>query len=101
MTKKFNPKITPGPWDIFEDREFSGVYSGNGETIFKIQNNEDFHNFPYGNDLSAILAIPEMLAVVRAAREISSFSLNWKEDVDVLQRAIQKLDEKHGTEVEK
>lgn len=105
MNKKFDPKITKGPWYM---AQITGVFlSDKNELTFK-QNaiTDDYRK--------AFMAIPEMLEVIKAARELYPIDLDLLElkDVSSLQilnellisvecvcNAIKKLDEKHGDEV--
>jgi hypothetical protein len=64
MTKIFDPKITPGPWY----KKDWGVFDSDGFEICDV-------NFPcdsqtYNENHTTITAIPELLAVLKSAREV-------------------------------
>lgn len=122
MNKKFDPKITKGPWCIKEKEKYSEelivIQNEAEEIICDFGDEEQYYptqgTEPNDEDLKAILAIPEMLEVIKAARELYPIDLDLLElkDVSSLQilnellisvecvcNAIKKLDEKHGDEV--
>jgi len=118
MTKKFDPKITPGPWNTFkfhddDEDELIQIVSMDFDTVCEFGDKEEGDQRsgtePCGDNLKAILAVPEMLHVVNAARRvIDSFEekflvfehLEGGLAILKLSEAIQALDEKHGTEGE-
>lgn len=117
MNKKFDPKITKGPWCIKEKGKYSEelivIQNEAEEIICDFGDEEQYYptqgTEPNDEDLKAILAIPEMLEVIKAARitiDTSDFENDAGGFVVVptnpmihLSLAIQKLDEKHGDEV--
>lgn len=122
MNKKFDPKITKGPWCIKEKGKYSEelivIQNEAEEIICDFGDEEQYYptqgTEPNDEDLKAILAIPEMLEVIKAARELYPIDLDLLElkDVSSLQilnellisvecvcNAIKKLDEKHVAEV--
>lgn len=113
MNKIFDPKITQGPWRIREEKKYSAELIaienescdlvcdfGDAEKYYPTQGTE-----PNNEDLKAILAVPEMLEVVKTAQRVSDYSRK-NEDVTIelclflhdLAESLQKLHKKHGTD---
>jgi len=94
MTKIFDPKITKGPWKL-----------SNGYIVSA--KNKNHIGSMYKNKI-AMRAVPELLDVLKAAREVINSSSDEGpyftvslEDFYFFKSAIDKLDELHGTEVAK
>lgn len=99
MTKIFNPKITPGPWEVHQKLNVTApklrgiatnAFSSNQDGAFE----ESLEN------MIAIAAVPELLKVLEAARKVLKKGpippFGPKAE---LYAAIKALDEKHGKEV--
>ena len=109
MTNKFEQKIPPAPWEMPKNR-FGEILT----PVFVVKNIEETEEIKslhhkelifnlLADDEMAFLAIPEMLAVVRAARiyveNIEHFDeKDLRRKLLLLERYIKELDEKHGTE---
>lgn len=114
MKKLFDPKITPGPWVMPKNKlgeELVPVFAvkklDETEEIKSLNMKELIFNLMEGDE-RAFIAIPEMLAIVKAARWIAEVALNsssgdvltiTSESVAFLQALIDDLDEMHGEEV--
>ena len=105
MTKKFEPKITPGPWVTTEQNKFKLEWVDNAGNRMEL----------LPGDKQLILASPDMLEVVKAARKVIRYTAPFPKDLpssmtldtiesykkryeEALREAIQALDDKHGTE---
>lgn len=103
--KTFDPKITPGPWG-FDESECFFIFDKHKEPVHFCYESDGVSP----EDLKAILAIPEMLEVVRAIRNFLVKGLTVKSlkeagiiinpELLLLEEALKTLDEKHGTEAE-
>ncbi len=106
MKKIFDPKITQGPWRIREEKKYSAELIaienescdlvcdfGDAEKYYPTQGTE-----PNNEDLKAILAIPEMLCVIKKSRALiksRNFQGVCDEEIE-LENALKKLDKIHG-----
>lgn len=103
MRKIFDPKITPGPWEIGvnigrKGDEFDSAYITVGEDP------EDSEEKTYASyeDLKTMEAGPELLDVLKAARKL--LNTNYTDDIacqqaeNELELVIRNLDKKFGKE---
>lgn len=94
MTKIFAPKITPGEWEV----KISNTMC-NTKNHWVSNGNARIVNSAYSEDAKAIAALPHLLKVIEAARDLlSKDDRNWSDEHEALEEAIQELDNKFGTE---
>lgn len=91
MSKVFDPKITPGPWDI-EVEDF---------WIFLGQN--AFDTRAHDTDIQAMSSLPELLALLGDVRDMldadeRNEGNSRQNAIDRIRSKLDKLDEKFGKE---
>ena len=93
--KRFEPKITPGPWELCGPI-FTAIKSNLG--YITTVHTSDFGKVRAKINAKAIVALPELLEVLKCARKVSN--VRWSVmEIGEMMDAIDKLDELHGTEV--
>ena len=108
---KFNPKITPGPWNCEDTRNvmMKRKQIASIPSNFLRQGKVDIQN------AMAIVAVPELLEVYKTARELKGDTAKWvinkdgsvtfREGTPFLEcvlkmgRAIENLEKMHGSDV--
>ena len=90
MTKIFDPKISPAPWESLMDEFLGPICSDHHST----------NGIPDCDNDKAVLAIPEMLEVVKAAQKYfnTEDAFNELNLLRELKKKLDELNEKHGTE---
>lgn len=108
MTKIFDPKITPGPWCVYVTDEFPPGWIGirqdiNTDTLTEthIATLGRFEDPRDKINAKAIAAVPELIDVLKAAREVKDtrgrklgWSIVYEEQMNNLIEAIKKIDER-------
>lgn len=94
--KEFRPEITSGPWDV-------GIY---GPSYYGCECRMAVCDTPYEgiryDDQTALNAVPELLDVLKAAREfVRTFDNCFEHDengvFNKLKKSIHEIDEMHGS----
>lgn len=78
----FDPKISKGKWEI---------YSAVNSRVLGIFQEDNIIKDPSSEDWDAVVAVPELLEVYKAAKVASKMGLGLFD----LEYAIEKLEEKH------
>jgi len=95
----FNLEITPGPWKLRDNRILIPIKKSKYSDDFEIARATIFDKGTA--NAKAIAAVPELLAVYKAAKKVNDVCVDCMEDEcndarDSLSDAIKKLEERHA-----